>query len=145
MIDRFTGRYRFLSNFYPCVVTLDDYPYPSVEHAYQAAKFAPADREPFRDIELRAGVAKRMGRGKGVAGWYDRSLLVMEDLLHQKFREPKLRALLLATGNAELIEGNNWHDVFFGFCYCPRCNRGDNFLGQLLMSVRERVKKGQDL
>ena len=34
----FTGEYQFLSNFYPATVVLDDTTYPTVEHAYQAAK-----------------------------------------------------------------------------------------------------------
>lgn len=38
VIDSFSGNYRFLSNFWPCVVTLDDQQYTSTEHAYQAAK-----------------------------------------------------------------------------------------------------------
>jgi predicted NAD-dependent protein-ADP-ribosyltransferase YbiA (DUF1768 family) len=47
-ISSFTGEYRFLSNFYPCVVHLDEEVYPSVEHAYQAAKTVnPEERKPF--------------------------------------------------------------------------------------------------
>jgi len=65
-IESFSGQYRFLSNFYPARVMLGDGRiYPSVEHAYQAAKFPPEEREPFRNPYLRAGDAKRMGRGKG--------------------------------------------------------------------------------
>ena len=37
-ITRFHGEYRFLSNFYPVKVEYDGVQYPTVEHAYQAAK-----------------------------------------------------------------------------------------------------------
>lgn len=38
VIDRFSGEYRFLSNFYLAEVELDGEVYPTVEHAFQAAK-----------------------------------------------------------------------------------------------------------
>lgn len=37
-IDKFEGEYRFLSNFYPQPVIFEGMLFPSVEHAYQAAK-----------------------------------------------------------------------------------------------------------
>src|SRR4051794_10492805 len=37
-IDSFQGEYRFLSNFWPAEVVYEGVTYPSVEHAYQAAK-----------------------------------------------------------------------------------------------------------
>ena len=37
-IDSFHGVYRFLSNFWPAQVALDGIVYPTVEHAYVAAK-----------------------------------------------------------------------------------------------------------
>lgn len=37
-ISQFTGKYRFLSNFYPCHVLYEGIHYPSVETAFQAAK-----------------------------------------------------------------------------------------------------------
>lgn len=39
-ILRFHGRFRFLSNFWPASVVMDGEVYPTVEHAYQAAKIA---------------------------------------------------------------------------------------------------------
>lgn len=38
MINSFMGKYRFLSNFWPCKVIFNGLEYPSTEHAYQAAK-----------------------------------------------------------------------------------------------------------
>jgi hypothetical protein len=67
---------------------------------------------------------------------------VMLNLLRQKFlKGDQLTAKLLATGDKELVEGNYWHDVHFGVCYCDKCGgEGKNVLGQLLMLVREEAK-----
>jgi predicted NAD-dependent protein-ADP-ribosyltransferase YbiA (DUF1768 family) len=38
MIDKFEGRYSFLSNFYTCSIEHQGIKYPSVEHFYVAMK-----------------------------------------------------------------------------------------------------------
>lgn len=38
MINKFDGKYAFLSNYHPCAVFYEGIEYPSVEHAFQAAK-----------------------------------------------------------------------------------------------------------
>ncbi len=144
MIDSFKGRYRFLSNFYPCICRWDGLLYPSVEHAYQAAKFPNDQRLPFISPDMRPGEAKRLGRGKGGPNWKDTSLDKMLILLRQKFREPKLAAMLLETGTQNLVEGNNWHDTFYGRCNgdCrrgPHAPTGENHLGKLLERVRHEL------
>jgi predicted NAD-dependent protein-ADP-ribosyltransferase YbiA (DUF1768 family) len=60
----------------------------------------------------------------------------MLTLLREKFRDWNLRDRLLNTGDAILIEGNTWHDTYWGHCICPRCHGGANFLGILLTQVR---------
>ena len=145
-ILQFVGRNRFLSNFYPALVMLDGHQYATVEHAYQAAKFPQDQREPFRQL-IKPGQAKRLGRGKGGPDWRNRSLAVMEDLLWQKFEEPSLKKLLLATGDEHLEEGNDWHDTFYGVCngQCwsgPHKPIGENHLGWLLMRVRDGMQNG---
>ncbi len=37
-ITSFSGKYRWLSNFFPVSICYDGITYPSVEHAFQAAK-----------------------------------------------------------------------------------------------------------
>ena len=60
-IEKFFNEYRFLSNFYPCIVLLDGVEYPSIENAYQAAKTLDlSERALFKDVS--AGKAKRLGR-----------------------------------------------------------------------------------
>jgi predicted NAD-dependent protein-ADP-ribosyltransferase YbiA (DUF1768 family) len=64
----------------------------------------------------------------------------MRRILEDKFsgRNPGLRDALVATGDAELVEGNSWHDNFWGVCSCSRCKNkeGQNYLGRLLEEVR---------
>lgn len=66
----------------------------------------------------------------------------MEDGLRLKFTDPELKSKLLATGDEELVEGNTWHDRTWGRCVCSKCGgQGQNLLGQLLMELREEIKK----
>ena len=109
------GAYAFLSNFAASPVVLDGVTYPTVEHAFQAAKtFDPAERELIRDANTPA-TAKRLGRGVALRpDWEQAKYGIMRELLRQKFAIPELRQALRATGDAELIEGNNWNDRFYG-------------------------------
>jgi predicted NAD-dependent protein-ADP-ribosyltransferase YbiA (DUF1768 family) len=47
---------------------------------------------------------------------------------------------LLATGDRDLIEGNTWHDNFWGVCSCPKCTfppiPQTNWLGKILVEER---------
>jgi ribA/ribD-fused uncharacterized protein len=146
MINEFKGEYRFLSNFYPAQVVLDGAAYATVEHAYQAAKTADLQwRSKIRSAQS-AGDAKKLGnqipRELFNPKWNDIRLEIMADLLIQKFYDATLRASLLATGDAELIEGNAWGDKFWGVSR----GEGTNKLGQLLMVIRQlyRVIQGND-
>lgn len=70
--------------------------------------------------------------------WYEIRVEIMLDLLRQKFAHPELRQMLLDTGDAELLEGNNWGDVFWGVD--QDTGEGQNWLGRLLMQVREEIR-----
>lgn len=137
-IDKFEGVHRFLSNFYPCCVELDDEAYPSVEHAYQAAKtFSIECRERLQNHVVTAAQAKKMGKRFPLrSDWGQVKLDVMLKLLRQKFRTPRLRVNLESTGDVELVEGNWWGDTFWGVCN----GVGENWLGKLLMQVREEIR-----
>ena len=67
----------------------------------------------------------------------------MTDFLHQKFVIRYFQEKLLSTKDRELIEGNFWHDNFWGDCSCKKCQdiEGGNRLGKLLMEIREVVGK----
>ena len=143
-IDDFQGDYAFLSNFAPAPVRLNGVQYPTVEHAYQAAKtLEPAEREKIRGAST-PGLARKMGRKVAKRpDWPDLKVDLMRDLVRQKFEGQRdLKKSLLATGDAELVEGNTWHDNFWGNCRCARCasTPGQNWLGRILMDVRRHLQ-----
>lgn len=134
-IESFEGRWMFLSNYYPARVSYDGVVYPTVEHAYQAAKtLDPPTRERIREAPD-PDAAKRLGRARQHRpDWETVKVPVMRELVAAKFADPDLRARLLATGDAELVEGNDWGDVFWGRCD----GAGANHMGRILMSLRAR-------
>jgi len=142
-ISKFRGAFGFLSSFHACRVEHEGRAFESLEHAYQAAKTEdPAERERIAALPT-AAEAKRAGRRIAVRGdWDEVKLGVMRDLLRSKFSDPELRLRLLATGDRELVEGNHWHDLFWGRCTCKRRgheDEGANHLGRLLMELRSEL------
>ncbi len=139
-IGEFTGPYRFLSNFSPAQIELEGITYPTVEHAYQAAKTL--DRgERLRIAALPTPAeAKRAGRALPQrADWETAKFQVMEQCVREKFmRHADLRAALLATGEAYLEEGNTWGDQIWGVYQ----GKGDNRLGKILMKIRAELAAG---
>ena len=139
VISSFTGKYRFLSNFYQCEIRFDGNTYPSSEHAYMAARTHDVElKERFQNpTELSAGQAKRLGRSLVLRDdWEEVKDQVMFDILCAKFSKSDLRELLDSTGSAILIEGNTWGDVYWG--ECP-IGTGRNQLGITLMSIRDHT------
>jgi ribA/ribD-fused uncharacterized protein len=134
MIDKFDGVYRFLSNFWPCKVSYEGVIWPSVEHAYQAAKNPSKEyREKILACNT-AGKTKALGKRIDLrSDWDTYRLEVMEELLRDKFKDTELLRKLLETGSEELIEGNWWGDTFWGVCR----GKGENNLGKLLMKIRK--------
>jgi len=137
-IKEFQGEYRWLSNFWICTLEWDNKLWHSAENAYQAAKCArPYDMHQF--INVTPGQAKRLGKTVfRRLDWEEVKLEIMCQIVKSKFEQnPDLRKRLLDTGNARLIEGNRWHDTFWGVCN----GEGENNLGKILMSVRELLRK----
>lgn len=132
-ITSFKDSFRFLSNFWPAQVKLDDVFYDSVEQAYVAAKTTdPAWRNKVRQC-VSAAEAKRLGKRIPLrSDWGIVRLGIMENLVRQKFADPELRMRLDLTGDVELVEGNTWGDTFWGVCN----GRGENHLGKILMKIR---------
>lgn len=137
----------FLSNFYGLgeghvrlAITFEDLTFPTVEHAYVAAKLNDlALRKEVRNLP-KPGLAKRFLKDRGLQeppGWHDRKLGIMEDLVRRKFSNQRLAEMLLATGDEELIEGNDWGDTFWGVDLAT--GQGLNNLGRILMKVRAEL------
>lgn len=143
IIDTFSNRYRWLSNFWPAPVRLTDVSYPTVEHAYQAAKTTDITLRAQIAVCPRPGGAKRLGRHLPLRPhWGGMRLAVMLDLLRQKFAPgTDLADKLVATKTATLIEGNTWGDRFWGVDAVEQL--GENHLGLLLMRVRGELMREQ--
>lgn len=151
MIDRilsFRGKYAWLSNFHPCPVLFEDHIYPSVEHAYVAAKtLNPVIRDMVKTI-VDPSIAKRYGRafilrGEQREGWDGMRVDIMRELLRYKFsaeHNPDLRKKLDQTGSSILVEGNSWGDTFWGVYK----GEGKNMLGRLLMEIRSDNRPSLD-
>lgn len=145
MILGFFGPFRFLSNFFILEngVSLDDVYYPSVEHAYQAAKWPYDRRDQF--LGVTAGKAKKLGREApkfNAKKWDKQKLSIMSGLCRQKFiNNPKLRAMLLMTEGCQLEERNNWGDQVWG---TDVNGVGMNKLGIILMTIRSDLRKNSE-
>lgn len=133
----FGGMHRFLSNFWPATVDLNGTTYATVEHAYQTAK---TFDEGWR---LKIRHAKRPGKAKRIGGkaplrpdWDEVKVMVMMDLLRQKFARDDMRTALLRTGTRRIEETNTWNDTFWGVCD----GVGENHMGRLLMQVRDELR-----
>lgn len=147
IVTSFSGKYDFLSNFYPCIITYDGYTVPSAEHAFQAAKAADSYTKSLIVNAETPGKAKRLGRRCNMRqDWELIKDKVMLDILRQKFAPGTPLAVKLdQTGSAILVEGNTWHDNYWGSCSCDRCqNDGQNVLGQLLIKVRSENRGLRD-
>ena len=150
-IDKFYGEYRWLSNFWACHITIQwsgnviHFPAKSVEHGYQALKARFFD-DFVKILWLESpGKAKRYARNMAIRpDWESVKISIMRDLIRQKFsdKNPELKKLLIDTNDIYLIEGNNWHDNFWGVCSCNsiRCKKQSlNWLGQILMETRDEL------
>lgn len=136
-IAGFRGDHYFLSNMYPVDCHYRGLVFPSSEHLYQWLK---VKDEWWRQRILEAEhgkVAKKLAANpkcpkKKVRDWDQFRIDCMKRALWEKFKNPELRAMLLATGDAILVEENTWNDVFWGMCR----GEGRNELGSLLMKLR---------
>ena len=148
-ITEFKNDYTFLSNFYPSYILFEGLVYPTVEHAYVAAKtFDNVFKIMIAELPgHRVGYAKKLGRNIELRpNWEKIKVQIMRELLLKKFKAGSLKEQLLKTENKILIEGNHWHDNFWGSCVCQKCgDRGQNILGLLLMDTREELKYGKNL
>jgi len=144
-IPSFHGEFAFLSNFYRSPITVDDITYPTVEHAFQAAKTSDPETKRLIAAKDTPGKAKRAGGKRGIIkdfdqSWETRKIDVMRSLVQQKFQDPQLREMLLQTGDRPLIEGNNWNDTFWGVCR----GKGANNLGKILEQIRNELRGTKD-
>lgn len=140
-ITEFRGDHRFLSNFWfvPSGVHFGDIGAPTVEHLFQLLKTVDSDERTKILLAKRPGDAKIIGRTVTLRpDWEQVKLGVMAQLQASKYRDPTLREMLLATGDAELVEGNHWGDTFWGVDSATGV--GQNWLGRILMVQRSVLR-----
>ena len=146
MIDSFTRDYFFLSNFYNVYLEYEGIIYCSTEAAFQAAKSLDIS-EKMRMARMSPSDAKRAGRKIQLRpDWEEIKDKVMYDVCYEKFTNNDalhLKERLLKTGKEELVEGNTWHDNYWGNCTCEKCKNiaGQNKLGKILMEIRKELLK----
>src|SRR5690349_22509303 len=127
-ITSFSGDHAFLSNFYPAPTPYEGVVFPSSEHAFQAAKTLDmAERHRLADLSTPAQ-AKRAGRRVVLrTDWERVKIAIMTDIVRAKFQHNhELAQKLVATANADLVEGNRHRDRFWGVCG----GEGQNWLGR---------------
>lgn len=142
-INSFSNEYQFLSNFYNAEVVHEGITYRNSEAAFQAAKTK--DFRLRREFsELNPSQAKLKGRHINLRpDWEQVKDNIMYEIVKDKFtRNPNLKKLLLRTNSDILIEGNWWHDNYWGDCHCEKCQNkeGKNTLGLILMRVRDEIR-----
>lgn len=145
-IDSFTNEYRFLSNFFPFPITYNEVTYPTNEHAFVAMKTLDLNERRYVAKIPTPGQAKRYGRDLTLrSDWDEIKQEVMGDLLVLKFQPTTRMGWNLAmTCCAALVEGNHWHDQYWGDCRCGSSSciqPGMNVLGRLLVERRSFVQR----
>ena len=128
------------SNFAAYPVEVDGKVWPTSEHYFQAQKFAGTEFEEEIRLVKSPMIAARMGRDRKKplrADWEQVKDEVMRRAVLAKFtRHAELREMLLATGDALLVEHTR-NDSYWGD---GGDGRGRNMLGQILVSVREELR-----
>lgn len=138
-IDNFRGDNEFLSNGFPCNIEFDGAIYPSLEHAFQAAKTNDLTARVNIQTAATAADAKALGKQVTIASdWDQKRLDVMASLIRQKFTNNlDLKLKLLMTGTQDLIQGGMRRDRFWGV---DTKGVGENHLGKILMTVRAAIR-----
>lgn len=153
VVPRFEGDHFFLSNFYEAPTVFrspllapgeDGLTFRTGEAAFQAAKFHamdPLDNAARMNYVVSVAnaptpsKAKYLGRSVKIDAkkWDDIKVECMREVVWQKFyQHSDLRAELVATYDAMLVEGNTWGDTYWGRVE----GKGYNKLGVILMEVR---------
>jgi ribA/ribD-fused uncharacterized protein len=146
IINSFRGHFDFLSNFsLHGFVDIHGNEWKTSEHYYQAAKTNDKKEKLIIWAADTPGRAKRLGqRVNMVSNWSGKKISVMYRALKMKFDQNKdIQKKLKSTFEYKLIEGNFWHDNYWGNCFCDECKEieGENYLGNLLMIIRDEYNK----
>ena len=143
-IDSFRNEAWFLSNFCKSPIMHNGKFYPTAEHLFQALKTTDEGHHEYVRTARDAREAKYRGKLSPLReDWETAKDTVMGNVIRAKFvQNPNFKRLLLGTGKEDLIEGNRWHDNYWGNCLCAECGniKGKNKLGEILMTVRRQLR-----
>ena len=136
--------HREFSNFAPFAIELDGALWATVENFYQAQKFT----DPALQATIRAAekpiIAKSLAdkhRDRIRPDWDAVKDAVMYRAVRKKFEtHAELRALLLATGDEQLLEAAP-ADTYWGI---GRDGSGLNKLGRILMRIRGELRAADE-
>ncbi len=137
---RSEGAYGCFSNFSEHPIELDGRSWPTTEHYFQAQKFVGTPKEELVRLAPSPGQAAKLGRrrdGRLRPDWELVKEEVMEGCVLAKFTQHSdLGSILLATGDAELIEHTR-NDRYWGD---GGDGSGKNRLGFVLARVRRTLR-----
>ena len=132
--------YGAFSNFAPYPIEVDGKFWRTVEHYFPAQKFAGTSHEEAMRREPSPMIVARMVRDRKKPLRSDWEI-VKDDLMRravfEKFTQhAELRALLVGTGDAEIVE-HTANDAYWGD---GGNGSGKNMLGRIFMEVRGRLR-----
>ncbi|WP_437639327.1 NADAR family protein [Sorangium sp. So ce854] len=114
--------------------------WPTAEHYFQAQKFAGTEHEERIRRAATPKLAKEMGRDRRLPlrpDWESVKDDVMRRAVLRKFEtHADIRAILLATGDEEIVERSP-SDYYWG---CGADGDGMNMLGKILMETRALLR-----
>jgi len=136
----FTRPYYMLSNFAAFVVEWRGLPWPTSEHAYQAAKFDDANlREKIRlaHSPQEAYDIAHSNEKKVREVWNDEKVSIMEEIVRAKLMQhPLIQKKLLEMSNQPIVEDSPT-DSFWGW---GSNKNGKNHLGKIWMKLRKELQ-----
>ena len=142
-VNKFSGKFSYLSNYYICPIIYKGEEYTSVEAAFQAQKVPPSDRKSF--TKMPPNTAKSLGRRVRLPfNWEVIKDEIMTEIVECKFNQNEdLRVKLLGDTTVDCIftEGNTWHDNYWGHCTCAECEKKmhNNKLGKIISQYRKKI------
>lgn len=135
-----TDQYGDFCNYSSHGFEIDGRYWPTVEHYFQAQKFAGTVYEETIRCARTPGDAKGGGRNKSIplrADWESVKDEIMYRAVLRKFETHEdIRHRLLQTGDEELVESAPG-DYYWG---CGADGTGQNKLGKIIMAVRAQLR-----
>ena len=126
------------SNFYEHPIRINGVTFSSNEHYFQAMKCK--ENEDYIKVinSKNPGEAKSLGQNVAIReDWEDYKNHAMAKAVNAKFKDYKLRKILMDTGDA-VLQGDEPDDYYWGI---GKEGTGKNKLGIILMELRSRIRK----